>query len=292
MQAVNPIGTRRKDHMYEVVVARIINFPAYLRDSFDALLLLALFSKKHAKNKGGVCRMLSGVDADTGEAHSEVTVCSELLQLLRGVKIMIPDDIRGGLVPVIMEAHFQGLEGDLLGLAGYGPWPECFQANHPCQDCMWHRNCPCAFLPFNASEPRRKISHSPSCSRMWEPPLRTDAEQRSQLLELQPTKFTNKKKRADSMRDSGFGKVFSVLQYVPGANLSTDAKKDVMHLFLRGLTSHEAFWVCCKVPTRSIHRARTRWLMRRAGCSPTFATDVAVLPRLRRFLVGRLERAS
>ena len=177
--------TRRKDHNYEVLLGRIINFPAHLRDSFDALLLLALFSKKHAKPQGGVCRMLTGVDGGTGQAHKEITLASEMLQLRHGVKMEIPDDVNGGLVTIIVEAHFQGLEGDLLGVAGYGPWPECFQAQHPCLDCWWHRNCACAFLPLNASEGRRKITHKPGCSGMSEPPLRTDAEQRSALAKLQ-----------------------------------------------------------------------------------------------------------
>ena len=78
---------------------------------------------------------------------------------------------------------------------------------------------------------------------MWQAPQRTDAGQRSLLAELQTRNYTSKKGRADALREAGFGSLHSALQYIPGAKLDTDAKKDIMHLFLRGLTGHESFWV-------------------------------------------------
>ena len=114
--------------------------------------------------------MLTGVDGSSGQVYHEVTLRSELLLLAQGIPLVIPDDINGGLVEIDFEVHWLGLCGDLLGHAEFGPWPECFQSQHPCYDCMWHRNCDCAFLPFNASEGRRKFAHKTGCSGMWQAP--------------------------------------------------------------------------------------------------------------------------
>ena len=162
-QATNPIGVKRKDHKYGVVVLRILNLPPHIRDTFNNLLLLGIYSTKWAKTRGGVCRMLCDVHDQTGVQEDGVSLRSEMELLLKGVPMEIPDDVRGGKLKIILEVGWMGLCADLLGAAGAGPWPECFQAQHPCYDCWWHSSCFCAYLPLNSRESRRKQAHDPQC---------------------------------------------------------------------------------------------------------------------------------
>ena len=239
-QAVNPIGSKRKDHKYGVLLGRIINFPKHLRDAFDSLLLLGLYNVKHAKRAGGVCRMLAGVHQETGEKYDEFSFARELDQLRVGHPIEIPDDVNGGTMTVLLEVHFIGLCADLLGAAGCGPWTECFRAQHPCLDCWWHSSCFCAYLPANSSEARRKGAHHADCKRLAP---RTDEETLRIISTIKDTQFSSKAARATAMRQGGVYKLHSALQYIAGARLSEDARKDIMHLLLRGITAHELLWI-------------------------------------------------
>eukprot|EP00966_Prymnesium_polylepis_P198708 4605548-Prymnesium_polylepis.1 len=46
-------------------------------------------------------------------------------------------------------------------LAGIGNYHECFQAQHPCKDCMWHPRCFCAHLPAKSCENKElAVGHS------------------------------------------------------------------------------------------------------------------------------------
>lgn len=239
-QAVDPIGMKRKEHKYGVIVGRVINLPQHVRDQFDSLLLLALYNVKHCKPAGGVCRMFTGIHQETGEQYDEQTLRHELELLRQGVEIEMPDDDNGGVKDVILECHFLGLCADLLGAAGAGPWPECFQAKHPCYDCWWHSKCFCAYVPAHASEQRRKGAHEPGCKSCAP---RTEAETLGLIKTIATTQFNSKKAREAAMTDSGIRKLHSAIQYLPGANMEYDLRKDTMHLFLRGITPHEGLWM-------------------------------------------------
>ena len=63
------------------------------------------------------------------------------------------------------------------------------------------------------------------------------------VTRLQQTKFTSKKARATAFKDAGVARLHCFLQYFPEGNLEIDAKKDIMHLFLNGITRHEGLWM-------------------------------------------------
>ena len=239
-QASNPIGLKRKEHKYGVLLGRIINLPKHIRDAFNGLLLLGLYSMKHAKDYGGVTRMIAGVHQETGEVFDEISFVAEMNALLQGVDAEIPDDINGGMMPITLEVVFLGHCADLLGCAGVGPWPECFRAIHPCLDCWWHSKCSCAYVPADSTESRRKGAHEADCKGCAP---RTDEDTRKLLQQGAATSFSSKAARTKFLREGGIGKFYSALQYIPGASLATDARKDTMHLFLRGISAHEALWM-------------------------------------------------
>ena len=102
-QASNPIGLKRKEHKYGVLLGRIINLPKHIRDAYNGLLLLGLYSMKHVKDYGGITRMIAGVHQETGEVFDEISFVAEMNALLQGVDAEIPDDINGGMMPITLE---------------------------------------------------------------------------------------------------------------------------------------------------------------------------------------------
>lgn len=241
-QAVNPIGVRRKDHKYGVLTGRIINLPPQLRDRQDQILLLALYSCKHAKKLGGESRMICGIHQETGEEYDERSFRRDLLELMAGVPFMIPDDVNGGLMPIICECHFLGMSLDLLGAAQIGPWPQSFQATHPCLDCWWHSRCWCAHLPADSQELDSGEPHAEGC-RNGTMVLRTQAGFFEDNARLRATQFSSKAARNEALRCAGVSKVHCGLMYIPGAVMTLDARKDTMHLLWCGLTRHESYWM-------------------------------------------------
>lgn len=186
--------------------------------------------------------MLCDVHGETGVVECGISLRSELELLLKGVTLEIPDDVKGGKKNIILEVGWLGLCCDLLGAAGAGPWPECFQAQHPCLDCWWHSSCFCAYLPEGCRESRRKNTHSPGC-RGQPDVARTHEETEADIMRLQQTKFTSKKERACAFKNAGIARLYSVLQNLPEGNLEQDAHKDIMHLFFNGISRHEGLWV-------------------------------------------------
>lgn len=242
-QAVCPIGTRRKEHKYGVFTLRIINLPPVFRDDYDNVLLNCIYQVKRAKSLGGTCRMICGIDGASGKAYSEMSFRSDMLELMEGIPLEIPDDVNGGKMSIILEACWLGLSGDLLGVAGFGPWPESFTAQHPCLDCWWHSSCFCARLPLGSRELQRRptSAHSPGCRGRME--LRTEAELQQAVQRVRGTTYRNKKARADDLRDFGLNTVHSAIQHIPGAIPTRDARKDTMHLFWAGISRHEGYWM-------------------------------------------------
>lgn len=184
--------------------------------------------------------MFAGVDDKSGKRFDEFSFARELEELLQGREFEMPDDVNGGMMTAILEVHFQGICADLLGAAGVGPWTECFRSQHPCYDCWWHSKCFCAYVPTNATERRRKGTHAPEC-KCSQP--RTEAETLGDMARIDGTTYRSKAARTKDLRVSGISKVRCALHYIPGANLETDTRKDTMHLFLRGITAHEALWM-------------------------------------------------
>ena len=248
VQWVKPIGVRRKEHKYSVVLIKINNLPKNIRTRRDKILLFGIWNVKFAKKVGGVLRMLCGVSLD-GTVHSETCLRTELLQLMRGVEMDIPNDAVGGKERWIVEVHHTGWLADLLGAHGLGPWPESFQARHACRDCWWHTGCWCAHLPPGHRELRSKRPHAEGCrveaqepELCPEPPPRSLEELQQDLQELRSTTFTTKKAAADAHRDKGIARVHCALEHL-GNNMSTDAAADISHLFLLGVSRHELFWM-------------------------------------------------
>lgn len=186
--------------------------------------------------------MLCDVHGETGVVECGISLRSELESLLKGITMEIPDDLKGGKKKIILVVGWMGLCCDLLGAAGAGPWPECFQAQHPCLDCWWHSNCFCAYLPEDCRESRRKNAHAPGCRGQPHVP-RTHKETEADIAVLRQTKFTSKKQRACAFKDAGVARLYSVLQNLPEGNLEQDAHKDIMHLFFNGISRHEGLWV-------------------------------------------------
>jgi hypothetical protein len=223
-----------------VLTARIINLPPHMRDHQDYMLLLGMYSTKHAKSLGGTCRMLCGIHQTTGKTFNEPSLRADLLQLQKGIgPFLIPDDENGGTVPIMLEAHFLGFCADQLGAHGLGPWPESFKARHSCSDCWWHARCFCAHLPADSPElTDRKSEHCQGCRGKME--LRTQQGFKADIARLRCAQFKSKKARDAAFRDAGINKLHCALQYIPGAVLTTDARLDTMHLWWCGLSKYES----------------------------------------------------
>ena len=240
LQWVKPIGVRRKEHKYSVVLFKVNNLPKNIRTRRDKILLYGIWNTKFAKKVGGVLRMLCGVSLD-GTVHNEVCLRTELEELQRGVEMDIPNDALGGKERWIVEVHHTGWLADLLGAHGLGPWPESFQARHPCRDCWWHSGCWCARYPPQHRELRSKRAHAEGC-RGADVPIRSLEELQRDLQELRSTTYQTKKAKASAYRDKGIARLHCTLEHL-GNNMSTDASADISHLFLLGVSRHEAFWM-------------------------------------------------
>jgi len=152
----------------------------------------------------------------------------------------IPNDEFGGKESWIVEVHHTGWLADLLGAHGLGPWPESFQAQHPCRDCWWHSSCWCAHLPEGHKELRSKRPHAEGCRGKEVP--RSLQELKNDLQELRSTVFRTKKDAADAFCAKGVARVHCTLDHL-GNDMSTDAAADISHLFLLGVSRHEIFWM-------------------------------------------------
>mmetsp|Transcript_34198 Transcript_34198/g.77495 ORF Transcript_34198/g.77495 Transcript_34198/m.77495 type:complete len:178 (-) Transcript_34198:28-561(-) len=174
-----------------------------MRDQQDKILLLGLYSTKHAKPLGSTCRMLCGIHQSTGKVYVEPCLRDDLLKIQAGVgPFLISDDKHGGTMAIILEAHFLGFSADLLGAHGLGPWPESFQARHACLDCWWNSRCFCAYLPIGSPElSAGKAQHSEGCRGRME--LRTQQGFQQDIIRLQSERFTSQKKREDALRAAG-----------------------------------------------------------------------------------------
>ena len=198
-QWVNAIGTRRKDRKYGVILVRVLNLPLQIRNRMDKILLFGVYNVKWAKKHGGVMRMMCGVDANGKFDDADINLRTELLRLQAGVEMTIPDDVNGGTMPIILEAHHLGWLADLLGAAGISHFPESFCARHPCKDCMWHSSCWCSHVLPNSQEARAKRPHAEGCRGMGIVP-RTSEDVLSKVHAIRSTTFTSKKARADAYR--------------------------------------------------------------------------------------------
>jgi hypothetical protein len=161
-QFVDGNGTKAKERKCNVLTANVLNLPPDERNLQEDTLLLGVYEVKKAKQFGGLCRMLTGVDPTTGIKLDEVNLMSDLEQLQRGVRMDIPDDVNGGLMSIVLEVDWLGTRADLLGRNGLGPWTECFQAQHPCSDCWWHSKCDCAHVPRPLLS-SQTITHKDGC---------------------------------------------------------------------------------------------------------------------------------
>ena len=185
------------------MLAGIINLSKRSRFSKDYLLLLALWSAKFAKANGGAARMLCGVGPN-GQHHQEETLRSQLLEAEAGVDIDLPDDDKGGVSKYRLKICLLGWAADLLGRAGLGPWPESFQAAHPCPDCWFSPLCECAYLckPCPAES---AIVHHVKC--LGELP-RSESEDRRNLDSLRLLSQTAAMKQFSTL---GVNKLYHVL---------------------------------------------------------------------------------
>ena len=138
-----------------------------------------------------------------------------------------------------MELHLLGWLADLLGAHGLGPWPESFQARHPCRDCWWHTSCWCATLAPGSAEANSKRPHADGCRNR----ICRTKEELVRDMAIIGGPFRTIKARTDAQRDLGVSKAHCVLSHLPGSQPTTDASADVAHLFMLGLTRHEAFWM-------------------------------------------------
>ena len=120
----------------------------------DKILLFGVYNVKWAKKKGGVLRMMCGVCQDGKADDADINLRTDLLRLLAGVPMSIPDDVHGGTMEIILEAHHLGFLADLLGAAGLSHFPESFCARHPCKDCWWHSSCWCSYVVPGSREAR------------------------------------------------------------------------------------------------------------------------------------------
>ena len=235
---MNAIGTRRKDHKYGVVLIRLLNLPLQIRNRLDKLLLFGIYNVKWAKAHGGVLRMVCGVNEDGSADDADINMRTDLLRLLAGVPMSIPDDVNGGMMPIVLEVHHVGWLADLLGAGGLSHFPESFGARHPCKDCWWHSSCWCAHVLPDSQEARSKRAHAEGCRGVAIVP-RTSEEVLAKVEAIRSTTFASKQARSDAMRNAGVGKVRCVLEHQPGAKIDEDLSSDIMHQFLQGLTRHE-----------------------------------------------------
>ena len=236
-QPVDGISNKAKKHKYSALTGAIINYEPHDRNSMENQLLLGLWNVKSAKKHGGPSRMISGIDPDTGDEYDEWTPACELdgTTVIEGVEI--PNDVSGGVMKIDVEIHFLFFRADALGAHALGPWTESFQAHHCCRDCWFHSKCPCAYLPRGSGE-LANVTHVASCRQQE---LRTAEESHNSLEALRRRVFRSKKARADAYRAAGVGKLYYPLMGYKSADLLTDLAADAMHIFLCGLTRHEAF---------------------------------------------------
>jgi hypothetical protein len=123
-QSVDAIGTKRFDNKWTAHTCTILNLPPAVRSGQDYQILLSVWGSKFAKKKGGITRMMAGVDKD-GNEYTDHSFVRELALLRNGaVAIEIPDDQHGGTEVVELEVEYQGTCGDLLGLQMLSNLPE------------------------------------------------------------------------------------------------------------------------------------------------------------------------
>ena len=241
-QWVKPIGVRRKEHKYSVVLIKINALPVQIRTRRDKVLLYAIWNTKFAKGKGGMLRMLCGMDQD-GSIVENVCLRTELDRLRAGVEMEIPNDVTGGKQKVIVEADITCWLADLLGTHTLGPWPESFQAQHCCRDCWWSTGCWCSHLPAGHRHLKAVRAHTHGCRGVTDCEMmpRSRQELEEDLHILRTTKFRTKELARQARRDKGIGKLYCTLQGL--AQKWDDAAADISHLFLLGLSRHESFWM-------------------------------------------------
>ena len=226
-QSVKPIGTKRKNHKYGVVVAANVNLPKHVRVSHDQLHLVALYNTKFAKKHGGVVRMLTGVSDDgtrhferakDGSVRPENTLAYDHERGIEGVPIELPNDETGGTKRWVLEMHSLGWTADLLGAGGLGPFPEGFTARHPCRDCWWHTGCWCAYA--RAEELQKRKEHELGCR--WGEggqechPCRTAAELDANQATLRSVTFKTKVAREEALRMYGVNTLYHVVGEIKG----------------------------------------------------------------------------
>ena len=63
------------------------------------------------------------------------------------------------------------------------------------------------------------------------------------VARLRSMNFTSKAQREREMRCAGVNKLYCAQEFLPGASLTYDFRKDTMHLFWCGISRHEAYWL-------------------------------------------------
>ena len=231
---VNPIGTKKGEHKYEITSAACCNLPLRRRLSFEYILLLSVVQSKLAKAKGGMLWVLCGCDADGVQVVDDATA-ADMRALDAGVWIKIPDDENpdGEDIWIRLKGYFGVFSADWLAAQALGFTPESTQAQHPCGQCMW--------TSLVARTRKRPAATAPASV-----PLRTHSALAATAAMLKATRTAGGTAEAleHAMRDAGISKLHAALspELIPDCDSVLDIPPDIMHLFGCGISRSEPAW--------------------------------------------------
>ena len=108
-QVANPLGYAKGEQKYECVYYSVLNLPARLRHSMNAIQLVELTNAKAFK-KHGAARVLCGVQAD-GKVVDEASFAEDMRGLAEGIDVELPLE-EGGSRTIWLQVFVLGLSAD------------------------------------------------------------------------------------------------------------------------------------------------------------------------------------
>jgi hypothetical protein len=203
----------------------------------DAIELVALARSSIATDYG-MARILAGKDKD-GIKREHDTYSDDLHRLHAGVKMLIPDDVYGGLKEVTVYFWQLCSSCDYPAAASILPFAGSVTADQCCRECDWRQSSRDAHRPF-------------SFYRNYEPTRRTWKERDWDALQIRLPRYNAGDVDEDDLRDLGMAAERSHFwaqpDNVPHWRPTHDHPQDVLHTFNDGVLSVDFAFVRVVLP--------------------------------------------